>query len=164
MAYSASDIEKRAREMEKANRELVKTLKRRPPRNLDELVQDAHYRVFEKTDCLSCANCCRTLGPRIIEKDIERISKSLKMRSTAFIDNYLRIDEDGDYVFRTMPCPFLEDDNKCRIYDDRPKACREYPHTDRKKFHQVLDLTMRNSFVCPAVNDILGELRKKTAR
>ncbi len=30
------------------------------------------------------------------------------------------------------PCPFLGDDNYCSVYEARPKACREYPHTDRK--------------------------------
>lgn len=85
------------------------------------------------------------------------------MKPAVFIDTYLRIDEDRDFVFKEMPCPFLEKDNMCRIYDVRPKACREYPHTDRKKFHQLLDLSLKNSYVCPAVTDILQELRLKTS-
>ena len=159
MAYSASDIERKGFEDDKANRQLIKSLKKKYPRNLDEIVHDAHFRAFEKIDCLTCANCCRSLGPRLIDKDIERLSKYLKMKSSLVIQNWLRIDEDGDYVFREMPCPFLEADNRCKVYDHRPKACREYPHTDRKKFHQLLDLTIKNSHVCPAVNEILGELR-----
>ncbi len=159
MVYSAEDIEKKARENEKANKELVKSLKKRTPGNLDELVQSAHDKAFKKIDCLTCANCCRSLGPRITEKDIERLSKHLKVKQSSFMETYLRVDEDGDNVFRQMPCPFLEADNKCRVYEYRPKACREYPHTDRKKFHQILDLTLKNTYVCPAVNDILAQLR-----
>jgi Fe-S-cluster containining protein len=159
MGYSETSIQKKAGEDEKANRELIKTLKKKPPRDLDEVVHDAHNNVFEKIDCLSCSNCCRSLGPRIIEKDIGRISKYSKMKSSAFIQTYLRVDEDGDYVFKQMPCPFLEADNSCRIYENRPKACREYPHTNRKKFYQILDLTFKNSYVCPAVIEILGNLR-----
>ncbi len=159
MGYSAEEIEKKAREDEKANKELVKSLKKRPPGNLDDLAQSAHDKAFKKIDCLTCSNCCRSLGPRLIDKDIERIAKHLKIKSSVFIQTYLRIDEDGDFVFREMPCPFLEADNKCRVYEYRPKACREYPHTDRKKFHQILDLTLKNAYVCPAVNDILGQLR-----
>jgi len=81
------------------------------------------------------------------------------MKPSPFTQAYLIMDEDGDYVFRSMPCPFLEPDNKCRVYDQRPKACREYPHTDRKKIHQILDLTLKNSYVCPAVIEILDELK-----
>ncbi len=138
---------------------MVKSLKKKPPRNLDELAQRAHNIAFKKIDCLTCANCCRSLGPRITEKDIERLSKHLKVKQSSFMETYLRVDEDGDNVFRQMPCPFLEADNKCRVYEYRPKACREYPHTDRKKFHQILDLTLKNTYVCPAVIDILGQLR-----
>jgi Fe-S-cluster containining protein len=159
MDYSAKQIEKKAKEDEKRNRELIKNLKKRPPGELDEFVHTAHNRAFEKIDCLTCANCCRSLGPRITDKDIERLSKHLKSKPSVLIQSFLRIDEDRDYVFKEMPCPFLETDNKCHVYDSRPKACREYPHTDRKKIHQILDLTLKNSYVCPAVIEILGELR-----
>ncbi len=159
MDYSADSIEKNARDDEKLNKELIRIFKKKPPRNLDEIFQDAHERVFERVDCLTCANCCRFLGPRITDKDIERLSKQLKVKAAVFVQTYLRMDEDNDYVFREMPCPFLESDNKCRVYDHRPKACREYPHTDRKKMHQILDLSLKNTYVCPAVNEILGELR-----
>jgi Fe-S-cluster containining protein len=159
MVYSAEDIEKKAREQEKANKELVKLLKKRPPGNLDALAQDAHDKAFKKIDCLTCANCCRSLGPRITDKDLERLSKLLRVKSSSFMKTYLKVDEDGDYVFREIPCPFLEADNKCSVYEYRPKACREYPHTDRKKFHQILELTLKNSYVCPAVIDILAQLR-----
>jgi uncharacterized protein len=159
MNYTPDRIYKKAKEAEKANQGLIKSLKKKPPRNLDEIVHNAHERAFEKIDCLTCANCCRSLGPRITDKDIERLSKYLKTKPANLIDTYLRIDEDGDYVFRQMPCPFLETDNKCRVYGNRPKACREYPHTNRKKIYQVLSITLKNSYVCPAVIEILGNLR-----
>jgi hypothetical protein len=159
MDYSAKQIEKKAKEDEKANIRLIKILKKSRPRDLDVIVHDFHSKAFEKIDCLSCANCCRFLGPRIIDKDIERLSKFLKIKSSAFIQVYLVVDEEGDYVFKKMPCPFLQDDNRCKVYEQRPKACREYPHTDRKKIHQILDLTLKNSYVCPAVIEILGHLR-----
>ncbi len=62
------------------------------------------------------------------------------------------MDEDGDYVLNQSPCTFLNlETNKCDIYDIRPLACREYPHTDRKNMHQILGLTQKNMDVCPAV-------------
>ena len=125
---------------------------------LDLEVQKIHTDVVADVDCLSCANCCRTLGPAIYDKDIERIAKTLRIKSSEVVARYLRIDDDGDYVFQTMPCPFLMDDNYCSIYEHRPKACREYPHTDRKKFSQIYVLTIKNTKTCPIAFEVLKRL------
>ncbi len=153
-------LPERAKKVEKENRAFFKNIKKSRLRELDDVVHQFHEEEFRCTDCLECANCCRTLGPRITDKDIERIGRSLRLKPSEVIDTYLRIDEDGDYVFKEMPCPFLAADNYCFIYEDRPKACREYPHTDRKKFHQIHKLTIRNAETCPAVFNILERLRK----
>lgn len=150
-----------ARAARRENAALVKRLSACDPRKLDERVHGLHAEVFAEIDCLDCANCCRTLGPRITDTDVRRIGASLRIRPSAFVERYLRVDEDGDYVFRTMPCPFLGSDNRCSIYIDRPKACREYPHTDRRRFYQVMPLMLKNSAVCPAVFAILERLRKE---
>ncbi|MFR9166766.1 MAG: YkgJ family cysteine cluster protein [Dysgonomonas sp.] len=128
---------------------------------MDYEIQSIHEEAVSEIDCLSCANCCRTLGPAIQDKDIERISKHLKTKPSTIVEEYMRIDEDGDYVFRIMPCPFLMEDNYCSIYEVRPKACREYPHTDRKKFSQIYKLTVKNSETCPIAYKVLVDLTKK---
>lgn len=125
---------------------------------MDDEIHLLHDKIMSQTECLECANCCRTLGPAIYDKDIERISKSLKIKPSAVVEQYLRQDEDGDYVFKTMPCPFLMPDNYCSIYESRPKACREYPHTDRKKFYQIYNLTIKNSATCPVAYEILKNI------
>ena len=83
------------------------------------------------------------------------------MKAADFEAQYLRIDEDGDKVFQTMPCPFLGSDNLCSIYEVRPKACREFPHTDRKKIYQINNLTLKNTVTCPAAYLFVEKLRKK---
>jgi len=128
--------------------------------NADELVLQLHRQAFRETDCLQCANCCRTLGPRITFRDIDQMAKALRIKPSKVIENYLKTDEDGDYVFRSMPCPFLMDDNYCSIYENRPKACREYPHTDRRKFYQIYHLTVKNAYTCPVAYFVLDNLRK----
>ena len=128
---------------------------------MDEVVHQLHEDFSDKIDCLSCANCCRSLGPAIYDKDIERIAKALRQRPSDIIESYLKVDEDGDYVFKTMPCPFLMADNYCSIYESRPKACREYPHTDRRRFEQIYRLTVTNSSTCPIAYEVLSELIKK---
>lgn len=128
---------------------------------MDIIVQLLHDEVSEKIDCLTCANCCRTLGPAIYDKDIERMAKALRIKPSEVVSSYLRIDEDGDYVFKSMPCPFLMDDNYCSIYESRPKACREYPHTDRKNFEQIYKLTVKNASTCPIAYEVLCKLMDK---
>lgn len=128
---------------------------------MDLIVHQIHEEISEKIDCLSCANCCRTLGPAIYDKDIDRIAKALRMKPAEVVASYLKIDDDGDYVFQSMPCPFLLPDNYCSIYDSRPKACREYPHTDRRKFEQIYKLTVKNSETCPIAYEVLSSLIKK---
>ena len=83
------------------------------------------------------------------------------MKVLDFIKQYLRIDEDNDYVLKTLPCSFLGADNYCSIYEVRPKACNEFPHTNRKKFHQISKLTLENVKICPAAFQIVETMRKK---
>ncbi len=137
-----------------------KKLKKHPPKNLDLVMQDLHEKVFEHTECLACANCCKTASPILTLKDIERISKHLKMKEIAFMEKYLFKDVDDFWAFTETPCPFLAPDNYCLIYDYRPKACSEYPHTNRRKFIQITDLTLKNAEICPAVFEIVEELKK----
>lgn len=136
-------------------------LKKRTPKNLDVTMQDLHQKEFEKTDCLTCGNCCKTTSPIFTDKDIERIAKYLKMKVRVFIEQYLDRDADDFYVLKTAPCTFLDlNDNSCFIYDVRPKACSEYPHTNRRKFIQLTDLTLKNTEVCPAVFNIVEKLKQ----
>lgn len=159
MKIDLATLSARASKAEGAQRQFFKKIPKARLNRLDEEVHEAHATVFREIDCLECANCCRTLGPRITDRDIDKMALSLRMRPSEVVAAHLRVDEDGDYVFRTMPCPFLADDNYCLIYADRPKACREYPHTDRKKFSQLISLTIHNAKTCPAVFEILEQLR-----
>jgi uncharacterized protein len=153
-----------AKKKENENRKFLSRLKVRVPKDLDVTVHQLHDDVFSGINCLACANCCKNLGPRITEKDIERIAKFLKLKKELFVKTYLQIDEDKDYVFQSMPCPFLKSDNSCSIYDIRPKACAEYPHTDRRKFHQLFNLTLKNTFTCPAAYEIIEGLKENYSR
>lgn len=136
----------------------------RKKKKLDDEFHELDAKVFEKMDCLDCANCCKTTSPIFQQSDIERVSKALKMKVPEFIENYLHIDEDQDYVLNSAPCPFLGYDNKCIVYKNRPTACREYPHTNRKRMHQILKKTFMNAEVCPAVYEILERMKDREVR
>ena len=151
----------RAREEKKRWKKRFRKVAQRPPKNLDYQVATLHEEVFEEIDCLSCANCCKTTSPIFRDIDIERIARHLNMRPANFVEQYLHLDQEGDYVLNIAPCPFLGSDNYCSIYEVRPKACREYPHTNRKKFHQIGSLTVKNTFICPAAYNIVEEMKKR---
>lgn len=155
---------KQALQKQKEYKKFLDGLKKKPPKNLDYVVQETHDEVFKTIDCLQCANCCKTTGPLYTEKDIERIAKHLRMKPADFEAKYLRVDEDNDKVLQNLPCFFLNSDNTCSIYDVRPKACREYPHTDRKKIYQINNLTIKNTLICPAAYEFVERIMKNLAK
>ncbi|GGK52834.1 MULTISPECIES: YkgJ family cysteine cluster protein [Flavobacteriaceae] len=156
------ELPKLAQEKLIENKKYFQKLKKRTPKNLDVVMQDLHEKEFEKTDCLTCGNCCKTTSPIFTNKDIERISKHFRMKVLDFTNQYLESDSDDFYVLKTAPCSFLDlNDNMCMIYDVRPKACGEYPHTDRRKFIQITDLTLKNTEICPAAYNIVEALKIK---
>ena len=150
----------KAQALKKENRIFFDKLKRLTYKNLDTYFQEVQEQGVENTKWLSWSNCCKTTSPIFYNRDIERLAKHFKIKPGDFIERYLKIDEDKDYVLRHAPCPFLDSENYCMVYDDRPNACREYPHTDRKRISQLLDLTYNNTFVCPAVLEMTEQLKK----
>ncbi|RIA10413.1 hypothetical protein OE09_2277 [Flavobacteriaceae bacterium MAR_2010_72] len=156
-----NNLPKLAKDKNKENKTFFSKLKKKPPKQLDYLMQELHENEFKKTDCLTCANCCKTTGPLFTDKDIERIAKFFKLKPHKFTEHYLTLDEDNDYVLQSVPCTFLGEDNYCSIYEVRPKACREFPHTDRKKFQQISNLTLKNVAICPAAFNIVEEMKKR---
>lgn len=142
------------------NKKFFEKLKANKPADLDQQFHKSHDSVFKKLDCLTCANCCKTTGPLFTQRDITMLSKHLKLSPQKFIDTYLHLDEDNDYVLNVLPCPFLGSDNYCSVYDYRPNACREYPHTDQRKMHTIFKETLNNVSICPAVFEIVERLKK----
>ena len=155
------NLPKLARLKQKSFKKLVQKIKKRPPKDFDYTMSDLNDTVFAQIDCLTCANCCKTTSPIVTEKDIERIAKFLRLKPMQFIKQYLQKDTDGLWMMQQTPCVFLDTDNYCLIYEVRPKACREYPHLDRKKNVQLLNLHLKNTAVCPAVFEAFELLEKE---
>jgi len=145
-----------------SNRKRIDTIVKKAGKDkrIDQKINNLHEEVFAEVDCLKCANCCKTTGPLLTSLDIGRLSKRLKVAEKDFVNEFLRTDEEGDFVFRSMPCPFLKVDNYCSVYEDRPKACRAYPHTDQKGQMDIMNLTRKNARICPAVSQIFQLLAK----
>jgi Fe-S-cluster containining protein len=154
-------ILERSRSRKKQIKQLLDRLQKLSVKEVDSYFHMEHDTVFEEIDCLKCANCCKTTGPLFNQKDIKRIAQYKKMSPSAFIDQYLKIDEDKDYVLKQTPCIFLDEQNYCSIYSIKPKACGEYPHTNRKNMKEISKLTYNNSMMCPAVARVLENIEKK---
>lgn len=133
---------------------LQKADKNKVLRQLPEL----HEEAIERIDCLQCAACCKNYSPRFKTPDVKRISKHLRMRESEFIETYLRVDEDGDFVVKSSPCPFLGTDNYCSIYDVRPSDCARFPYTDEDVLVKRQALTLKNATFCPIVVHVLSRL------
>lgn len=143
------------------NRKAYKRLLEKGNKNkILKALPDLHEEAFEQIDCLQCANCCKNYSPRFKNPDIKRIAKLLKMKEGDFVDTYLRLDEDNDYVLQQQPCPFLAEDNTCNIYEDRPSDCRRYPYTDEDVLIKRIPLTLTNSTVCPITFHVLERLKE----
>jgi Fe-S-cluster containining protein len=147
--------EKKSKERQKIYKNY---LQRASKNNVLRQLPDYHEEAFSKVDCLQCANCCKNFSPRFKTPDIKRLSKLLQMRESDFIETYLKVDEDGDYVANTSPCPFLGDDNYCSIYEDRPSDCRRFPYTDEDVIFKRQPLTLKNSSFCPITYYVLERL------
>ncbi len=155
------DWRQRKGSLKKSQQKFIKTqLRRKKGKALDEQAETLHEAVFSEINCLDCANCCSSIPPQLNRTDINRIAKHLGMKPAAFQDEYIVVDEDGDMVMKTTPCPFLLEDHACLIYEHRPRACREYPHTDQLEFSQHLKLHSQNVGHCPAVFHIVERMMK----
>ena len=133
-------------------------LDRANPSKLIRELPALHEEAFSKIDCLDCANCCKNHSPTFKATDIKRISKYLGLKEADFVDTYLKLDEENDFVVKQSPCAFLNEDNSCHIYDVRPSDCSRYPYTNEDVFIKRKALTMANSMVCPAVFHILEKI------
>jgi uncharacterized protein len=150
---------------EKKSREKQKQFKNflaRADKNkvLKELPQ-LHEEAFEKINCLDCAACCKNYSPRFKTPDVKRISRHLGMKEGTFIETYLRVDDEGDFVVRSTPCPFLGADNYCSIYEVRPSDCARFPYTDEDVIIRRQQLTLKNATFCPITYYVLDQLEER---
>ncbi len=154
-------INRNRKKLEEENGRFLRRIRKRKPKGIDTVIRELDSEVFAEIDCLKCANCCKTISPVFRPRDITRLASLLGTSESAFFSKYLITDEDGDYILRSTPCPFLGDDNKCSVYDSRPDACRGYPHTGTLPFTGNSELMIRNSAICPAVFEMVERLRLK---
>lgn len=130
--------------------------------NKEEIVsklKEAHIEVFEKIDCIKCANCCKTAPPILNTEDISRLAKYMNISKKQFRKQHVFEDLTGELTMNGVPCAFLESDGTCSVYEIRPQSCRRFPHTDEAEYIYRAKLNANNTVVCPAAYHILDRLK-----
>lgn len=145
-------FKQKVRHNKKAFKSFLTKIERRPPKGLDKLAEKIDAEVWQEVDCLSCANCCKTMSPTYNKADIKRIAEFLDMTSQQFIDKWLYFDEkDGDWMNKSQPCQFLDPKTHyCSIYEVRPADCAGFPHLKKKKMVEYIHVHQQNVEYCPA--------------
>jgi Fe-S-cluster containining protein len=148
-----------------AFKRFLSRLEKNPPRGLDTLAVATDLEMWKQTDCLSCANCCKTMSPTYTKKDILRISEHLGMRPDDFKLKYLKVDDEGDWINKKLPCQFLNlEDNKCSIYEVRPRDCAGFPHHTRRRMIDYMHVFKQNIEYCPATYRVVEMMKERLGK
>ena len=143
-------------------RNFLTRLEKKAPNGLDQIVLQADQAVWKTTDCLHCANCCKTMSPTYTKQDIQRISGHLGMPGKEFRKKWLYKDKSGDWLNITQPCQFLNlETNRCNIYDVRPADCSGFPHHTKKRMIDYMHVYKQNIEYCPATYRVVKEIMEK---
>mgnify|MGYP003575452851 CR=1 FL=1 len=144
--------------------DFLKKLDETVPRAMSRIVAEEDAKVWEKVDCTTCANCCKTMTPVFTKADVKRAATHLRMSPKAFFDKWLMVEDDsGNTVNVTQPCQFLVDD-KCSIYEVRPRDCAEFPHHNKKPFDLYNETFIQNVRRCPATFILVENLKERIER
>ena len=155
---SISELQTKANERKEIHETISGKIQSRPGESVDRFIHDQHRDLFSSIDCMNCANCCKTTPALVKQEDMDRIANHMSIPVGEFIERFLIMDEDGDFVTNVQPCPFLEKNNACKIYEVRPEACREFPLTLRKDQKSTASIMVDNAAICPAVFRIFERL------
>jgi len=142
-------------------REFLNALRSKPEADFFPVLKEVHQEVFDKTDCLACAACCKHIPPILTGQDVSRLARKVGVSRKQFVRQYVLTDVNGEMTMNGVPCRFLGPDNACQVYEDRPDACRRYPHTDEKAYQKRLELNLANTQVCPAAYTIVLRLMER---
>lgn len=142
-------------------RRFLSKLEKDPPKELDQMALIVNRNVWKEVDCLSCANCCKTMSPTFTVKDVKRISAHLGMQPLAFRDKYLYLEKkDNDWMNRQQPCQFLNlTTNMCSIYEVRPADCAGFPHLTKKRMVDYIHIHKQNIQYCPATFKMVEKMK-----
>lgn len=130
----------------------LRRIKRNRPGRLQQIAAKATENVWEGIDCLSCANCCKSMSPTYTSTDIKKIASFLNMSTHEMKERWLKKERGtGNWINKSKPCQFLDPQtNFCKVYDVRPADCAGFPHLTKKWFINYVHVHQQNLDECPA--------------
>ena len=159
-AVNLRSFKQKVRHNKKSLKSFLSRIAKNPPRGLDTITATLEREIWKEVDCLSCANCCKTMSPTFTKTDIKRISKHFSQTPEEFTKQWLRKDRGGDLLNKTEPCQFLNlNDNKCSIYAIRPLDCSGFPHLPKKKMVEYMHVHKQNIEYCPATYRMVEKMQ-----
>jgi len=160
LAVNLRSFKQKVRYHKKGMKSFLSKLLKEQPRGLEKMAASLEKEVWKDVDCLTCANCCKTMSPTFTKADIKRISKHFDQTPEAFTKQWLRKDRIGDILNKTEPCQFLNlEDNKCSIYEIRPADCSGFPHLHKKKMVDYIHVHKQNIEYCPATYKLVEKMQ-----
>lgn len=143
-------------------RRFLTKLEKTPPRRLDQLAVETDVEVWKETDCLACANCCKTMSPTFTTADMKRIANHLQIGVEDLKKKWLYKDRNGDWINKSQPCQWLNlKDNKCSIYEVRPADCSGFPHHTKRRMIDYVHVFKQNVEYCPATYKLVEKIIEK---
>jgi Fe-S-cluster containining protein len=161
MQVNLRSFKQKVRHNGKQLKSFLTKIEKKAPKGLDQLTQKLNKEVWNEVDCLSCANCCKSMSPTFTKTDIKRISAHLEMTPAVFSETYLEYDKkDKDWVNVSKPCQFLNlKSNKCSIYEVRPADCAGFPHLTKRKMTEYIHVHKQNIEYCPATYKMVEKMK-----
>jgi uncharacterized protein len=163
LAVNLRSFKQKVRHKKRSLRRFLTKIGNTPPKGLEKLTVELEQEVWQETDCLTCANCCKTMTPTFSPADIKRISAHFGQTPAEFKAKWLRQERGGDrdWMNKTEPCQFLNlKDNKCSIYEIRPSDCSGFPHLP-KKMKDFVHIHKQNVEYCPATYRLVEKMMQK---
>ncbi len=131
----------------------------------DRILRRIAVGVEDQIDCTACANCCRVATVKLTTRDVEKMSKSLRMKPDRFLNDYTSQSEEEGLVLKRSEkgCVFL-DGNLCLVYDSRPANCEDFPHVVRGNGSIVSRMWefVDRACYCPIVYNSLEAFKAET--
>lgn len=163
MQVNLRSFKQKVRHNQKAFKRYLGKIEKDPPRHLDKIAEQIDAEVWQEVDCLSCANCCKSMTPTFTNKDIKRIAAHFDMTPNEFKEKWLEFDKEaGNWVNVKQPCQFLNLQNHmCSIYEVRPEDCAGFPHLKKKKMVEYIHVHQQNIEYCPATYKMVEKMMER---
>ena len=147
------------------NYHFLPSLKMRSPKKVDRIALELHQEAFSIVDC---NEMCQLLPDAASHCHRRRHRQDRPTSGNNRAGVHRRLPGArrgrGRLPHQDSPCPFLGNDNLCKIYDVRPEKCQGYPFMDRPDFVFMTMTHANNAVVCPAVFYLVEQMKRRMGR